>query len=372
MIYLDYAAGTPPSPAALAAASEAAGRFYGHPEALHRPAQEAAEYLAALRRRAAGLLSVRPESLSFVGGASEANSLLIRSLRLTYPQARLACLEIDHDSWRGQSDCRLPVNRRNGRVEPASIAGLGDDVVCLSVAGINNEFGAVQPFAAIKKALAAVRRRRFDAGNRLPLLFHVDASQMALVHGIQPQSLAAADCLTLNGAKFYALRRSGLLYLKPGLNLEPPRPGGWQPGGESLLAAAALTTALESLTGRRAKEAVRLEALRDWFEAGLEKLGAQIALQAASVRAPQITTAIFRGRDNEDLAIRLSQAGIFVGIGSACRSRSDLLRTSALKSLGYGPGEIYGSLRFSFAYETKRSQLETVLAVLGELLKGRP
>ena len=370
MVYLDYAAGTPPSPAALAAAQEAATRFYGHPEALHQPAQEAAEHLVALRRQTSDFLSVRPESLVFVAGASEANSLLIRSLKSTYPQARLACLSIDHDSWREQSDCLLPVNRCSGQVEAAAIVSLADDVVCLSLAGINNELGVIQPFAAVKRALAAVRRRRLEQGNKLPLLLHVDASQMALVCNLQPQSLAAADCLTLNGAKFYALRRSGLLYLKPGLALKPPQPGGWQPGGESLFAAAALTAALAALADRRQEQSRRLATLRDWFEDGLERLGGHIVLKDAPARAPQITTVIFGGRDNEELAIRLSQAGIYVGIGSACRSRSDLLRTSALKALGYGAGEIYGSLRFSFAYETERSQLESTLAVLKKLLKG--
>ena len=76
----------------------------------------------------------------------------------------------------------------------------------------------------------------------------------------------------------------------------------------------------------------------------------------------------FKGHDNESLALQLSQAGIFVGVGSACHSRSDLLETSALKALGYGREEIYSSLRFSFGYETTAAELDRVAEVLGGLL----
>ena len=370
-IYLDNAAGTPPARSVLDQLWRDAGRFWAHPEALHAPATEAAEQLERLRRRAGRVLAVKPESLIFVHGASEANCLLARSLRETHPGARLAGLAIDHDSWRAGCDCLLPVDRQSGRLQPDEILRLADDVVCLSLAGINNELGVIQPFAAIKRALAEARKARLAKGNYLPLLLHVDASQMALVHNLQPQALAAADLLTLNGAKFYALRRSGLLYIKSGLQLRSPWEGagcGWQPGGESLLAASGLTVALERLEGRRAHQSRRLKDLQAWFETGLASLGSQVVLKQAS-RSPHLTMVIFKGFDNERLALRLSQAGIYVGIGSACRSRSDLLQTSALKALGYGRDEIYGALRFSFAYETTRRQLTTVLKVLAKLLQ---
>ena len=373
-IYLDNAAGTPPARSVLDQFWRDAGRFWAHPQALHAPAAEAAEQLERLRRRSARVLAVKPESLTFVHGASEANCLLARSLRETYPGSRLAGLDIDHDSWRADCDCLLPVDRRSGLLEAAEILRLADDVICLSLAGINNELGVIQPFAVIKRALAEVRKIRLAKGNRLPLLLHVDASQMALTHNLQPQALASADLLTLNGAKFYALRRSGLLYIKPGLQLRPPwgtTASGWQPGGESLLAAGGLTVALERLEGRRSYQSQRLKSLQAWFENGLEDLGGRVVLKHSS-RSPHLTTVVFKGFDNERLALNLSQSGIYVGIGSACRSRSDLLQTSALKALGYDRDEIYGALRFSFAYETSRRQLATVLKVLAKLLQTGP
>ena len=157
MIYLDNAAGTPPARSVLEKATGAAGNFYAHPEALHTPAMAAAEHLSQIRRRAARLLAVKAESLVFVAGASEANCLLAQALKRTYPKARLASLNIDHDSWRIWSDHTLAVNRQNAQLEAAQILEIADDVVCLSLAGINNELGVIQPFATIKRALKELR-----------------------------------------------------------------------------------------------------------------------------------------------------------------------------------------------------------------------
>ena len=373
MIYLDNAAGTPPARSVLEKACAAAEKFYAHPQALHAPAATAAEHLLQTRRRAARILAVKTESLIFVAGASEANCLLAQALKRTYPEARLASLNIDHDSWRIWSDYTLAVNRQNAQLEAAQILKIADDVVCLSLAGINNELGVIQPFATIKRAFKELRDNRLKRGNHLPLWLHVDASQMALIHNVQPQALADADFLTLNGAKFYALRRSALLYLKPGLRLHPPwhnASDSWQLGGESLFLAEALTSALERIEGRRLGQSRRLKALQARFEARLEALGGQVVIKHCSARSPHLTSVIFKGRDNERLALQLSQEGIHIGIGSACRSRSDLLETSALKALGYGADEIYGALRFSFAYETRQRQLTLVLKVLKRLLEA--
>ena len=177
-------------------------------------------------------------------------------------------------------------------------------------------------------------------------LLHIDASQMALVHNVQPQALAGADMVTLNGAKFYAFKQSGLLYLDPKLQLRPPFAGGGQenafrPGSESVMLAVGLSLALAEADRRRETEARRLRPLQAAFEAGLSALGGEVVCGRRRGRSPHISTVIFRGYDNETLALQLSQAGIFVGIGSACHSRRDLLHRSALRALGYGPEEIY-------------------------------
>lgn len=371
-IYLDYAAGTPVSEGVLLAGIEAA-RLVGNPSALHAAGRSAADRLAACRGELAKLLAVRPGSLIFTAGATEANNLVNLAVRRTYPRGKVAALQVDHDSQRLGADYVLGVDPRTGRLRAEDIAGLPADTCCLSVAGINNELGTIQPLAAVKRSLGRVRSERAAAGNDLPLLLHVDASQMALVHNVQPQALADADLVSFNGAKFYAFKQSGLLYVKPGSGLRPPFVGGGQesgfrPGSESVMLAAGLSLALAEVARQRSEAVRRLRELQAAFETRLRDLGGEAAGGRPQLRSPHISTVVFKGHDNESLALRLSQAGIFVGVGSACHSRSDLLETSALKALGYGREEIYSALRFSFGYETTAAELDRTAGVLAGLL----
>ena len=373
IIYLDYAAGTPIDKSILRNSLRIAEKYPYNPSALYQGAVVASQRLEVCRQRLAKILAVKASSLFFTAGATEANNLVALSLRRTYPQARLAGLSIDHDSWRLNLDQNLAINSKTAQVLESAILDLPDNVCCLSLAGINNQLGVIQPFSVIKKALKKVRIRRQSQATKLPLWLHIDASQMALVHKLQPQALAEADFMTLNGAKFYAFKQSGLLYIKKPLAFKQPFKGGeqesgWRPGGESLLLAEALTEALIKVNRVRLKQSQRLKDLQKWFEVKLETLGGQIVLKQSSARSPLITNVIFAKTDNQRLAMQLSDLGIYVGIGSACHSQTDLWQTSSLKALGYSREQIYASLRFSFAYQTNRRQLTVVLKHLKKLL----
>lgn len=372
-IYLDYAAGTPVDADVLKAGFEIARTHPHNPSALYAGAVRASRYLNDCRARLAKILAVKADNLIFTAGATEANNLLILALRKTYPDGRLAGLAIDHDSWKLNLDYTLEVDPRTAQVTEAEILKIPEDVCCLSLAGINNEMGVIQPFNLVKKSIERVRADRRRAGNRLPLWLHIDASQMALVHNVQPQALAGADFVTLNGAKFYAFKQSGLLYAGSRQALELPFKGGgqesgWRPGGESLLLAAGLAEALAKVDARRADQNRRLSALQKRFEDGLAELGGEVVLKNG-FRSPHITNVIFADADNERLAMQLSDLNIYVGTGSACHSQANSWQASPLRVLGYGETQIYGALRFSFGYETEQEQLTAVLRHLKELLQ---
>ena len=372
-IYLDYAAGTPVDTDVLKAGLEIARTHPYNPSALYDGAVRASRYLNDCRARLGEILAVKADNLIFTAGATEANNLLILALRKTYPDSQLAGLAIDHDSWKLNLDYALEVDSRTAQVTEAEILKTPENICCLSLAGINNELGVIQPFNLVKKSLERVRADRRRAGNRLPLWLHIDASQMALVHNVQPQALAGADFVTLNGAKFYAFKQSGLLYAGSRQALKLPFKGGgqesgWRPGGESLLLAAGLAEALTKVDVQRPDQNKRLSALQKWFEDGLEELGGEVVLKNGS-KSPHITNVVFAGADNERLAMQLSDLKIYVGIGSACHSQTNSWQASPLRALGYGEAQIYGALRFSFGYETEKRQLAVVLKHLKELLK---
>lgn len=368
-IYLDYAAGTPICDSALKIGLKMATNHYHNSQALYKGSALVADLMTDFRRRLALILQVKPENLMFCFGATNGNQQLINYLRQTYPQSKIACLNIDHDSVKNQADILLPVNKSSGQLQSETFLNLSNDICCLSLAGINNEVGIIQNFKQIKTNLKQIRQKRLKQGIKLPLLLHIDASQMALVHQIQPQALAEADFVTYNGAKFYSFRQSGLLYVKDLKSFKQSKSAilNWQI--QPLMLVSGLTLALEMVDRKRLNRIQKLRQIQAFFEAELIKLQAEIVFKDQMNRSPHITTAIFKKTDNEALVLKLSQANICVGLGSACHSQTDLWQTSVLKHLGFKKEQIYSSVRFSFGYETTKTQLKSVIKQLAKILK---
>ena len=368
IIYLDYAAGTP---SVFSAPKFVGHRTFYNPDALYAGAVESQQVLEESRRRLAQALAVKAQQLFFLPGATVINNLVAETVKKTYG-GRVAALNIDHDSLRLVADQELAVNQQTGQLSQETILGLGDDICLLSLAGVNSETGLKHNFRNIKKSRRLLLRRRLRAGCQQPLFLHVDASQMVLTDNPQPQALAEADFVTLNGGKFYALAQSGCLYVAQKKAWQHSlrggdQEGGWYPGTPSILAAEILSQALSWVSQQRLAQSRRLRAMQLEFEDQLQKLGAEIVLKKAE-RSCSLTMALLPAADNEWLALQLSQRGIYVGLGSACHSQLNSWRKSSLRHLGYQKAAIYSALRFSFGYETKPKDLRKTIAVLRELL----
>ena len=78
MIYLDYAASSPPWPEAARAVYESMQTQFGNPGALHQAGAQARAALQTSRKTIAELLGVRPEEVFFTSGGTEANNWAVR------------------------------------------------------------------------------------------------------------------------------------------------------------------------------------------------------------------------------------------------------------------------------------------------------
>lgn len=359
IIYLDYAAGTPFDQAVLKRLAKQAGGMHYNPSAIYEGGRQAKELLEEARQTLAGYLQVKQHSLVFTAGASEANKIVVETLKSNHPEGKIACLNTDHPSMLDLADQILDVSPETGRLDPASLDTLDKEVVCLSLAGVNNETGLIQPIAKIKQALDSIGR----------LYLHVDASQMSLTSNLSSVT-QTADLVTVNGAKSYALKQTGLLYISDKINLRPPslktgQERGLRPGSESLLNALSLVAGFSKITQRRSRETARLTELQAYFENRLQTMGARIVLKNQK-RSAHITTAIFPEQDAHNLALALSDRGIYVGLGAACQT--DQETNHVLAALGCSLADMKSCLRFSFGYETDRKQLAQTTSVLRKLL----
>ena len=365
VIYLDYAAATPISDASLKLALKLAHDHYYNPQALYKGAKLVGDLIYSYKARMSKLLEVKSSSLFIVNSATQTNLGLIEIIRKTYPNSKIACLNIDHDSFKDSADLLLSVDSQTARLKESQILNLKDNVCLLSIAGINNELGIIQDFKMIKGGIKKLKQDRLNRNIKTPILLHIDASQMGLIYSLKPQALAEADFITYNGSKIYAFRGSGLFYVKNPSNFNFESKDIYPP----LINIASLTLSLELVSTKRVSQFNRLQNLQIYFQTELEKLGAEIVFKTVKYKSPHITTVLFNGVDNENLIFQLSQENIYVGTGSACHSHTDLYKTSALRHLNYSKDQIYSSLRFSFGYETTKSQLKLVIKKLEKILK---
>lgn len=367
-IYLDYAAATPTDQAVLKVMDETNRQLFSNPSSAHGAGQAAKQALEAARHDLAQRLMVKASELIFTAGATEANWLALAGLKAA-EGGLIACLAIDHDSIRQQADVILPVEAKTGQLALDQVAQLDDRVGLLSLAAVNSELGVLQPLAKIKAQLGQVRRARQAAGCQQPLRLHIDASQMAGCYSIQPHRLGA-DLLTINGAKIYGPKQSAALFIRQGISLKPQLVGGGQehglrPGTESLPAARGLALAYCLAQSRQADTNRHLRTCQHSLETSLQALGAQPVLPA-KLRSPHISNLIFPGQDNERLMFKLSQAQIYVGLGSACQASQPA--STSLIALGLSESQARASLRFSYGLATTPQQLKRLVSCCQKLL----
>jgi len=129
-----------------------------------------------------------------------------------------SCRALEQEGWRVTY---LPV-QPNGLVDVEQLAAaIAPDTALVSIMGVNNEIGVIQPLAEIG---ALCRSRR--------VFFHTDAAQMV---GKVPLDVNAAniDLLSISGHKLYGPKGIGALYVRrrPRVRMEPLMSGGGQERG---------------------------------------------------------------------------------------------------------------------------------------------
>ena len=80
MVYLDYAANTPPDLEVLDKFYEVTKKYYGNPNSVHQVGRDAKRQIDEATKNIANLLGVDPEEIIYTSGATEANNLAIKGI----------------------------------------------------------------------------------------------------------------------------------------------------------------------------------------------------------------------------------------------------------------------------------------------------
>ena len=108
-------------------------------------------------------------------------------------------------------------------------------------------------------------------------------------------------------------------------------------------------------------DAVRLEALRDRLEDGLESSGRYDRILArCGTRLPNTTLFTVPGLKAETAVIGFDLAGIAVSSGSACSS-GKVQPSHVLDAMGFGPELAQGAVRLSLGWSTSEADIDWCL-----------
>jgi cysteine desulfurase len=368
-IYLDYNASTPIDPAVAAAMLPFFEEHYGNPSSGHWSSIGAKAALETARARVATLLGCHEDEIIFTSGGSEANNLAIKGVFFARGNEgdHIVTTQIEHPAI--TEPCRF-LERLGARVTYLPVDGAGriapDDLrkaitprtILVSIMHANNEVGTIQPI----EDCARIARE-------YAVPFHTDAAQSVGKVSSNVGQLGV-DLLSIAGHKVYAPKGVGALFVRRGLSIEPLIHGagherGRRAGTESALLAVGLGQACELARNLAPLDRVRI--LRDHFWQQLqEQFGNRVALNGhPTYRLPNTLNASFVGRIGTEILAQLD--GIAASTGSACHSgRIEL--SPVLQAMGVAPEVGMGAVRFSLGRGTTRSEIDTVVERLTEIL----
>ena len=369
--YFDWNA-TAPLRAEARAAMLAALDGPGNASSVHNEGRAARQRIEAARRQVAALVGAEAKEVTFVSGATEANTLALQ------PGIgdRLLVSAVEHPSVLSggqfapaQVDI-LPVDS-NGIVllEGLACALEKCERPLVSVMLANNETGVIQPIAEIAAIVHAANA-----------LLHVDAVQAA---GRIPVDMAAlgADLMSLSSHKLGGPQGAGALIVRSGLALTPLIRGGGQERGlragtENVVAVAGFGAAAEAVRTHLEADARRMAVLADRLEAGLRAATPEAVIFAAGAdRLPNTTLVALPGIKAETALIAFDLNGFGVSSGSACSS-GKVGASHVLAAMGVEPALARGAIRISLGPRTTENEVESLLIawkrLVPSLLKSQP
>ena len=332
-----------------------------NPSSPYAPAVTVKRDYREAKSRIARVLGVGADELVMTAGATE-------SINLAFTAAGGVSLvsAVEHssviNSAKARSDVRLILPMKNGRIDPQAVKKLlTPDVSFMSIALANHELGYIQPVEEIAEVVRLERVRRQENGESTPLMFHTDASQTAALMDVKIKRLGV-DLLTLSAAKVYGPKQVGLLWIRPGVKLQPNIVGGGQEAGlrsgtENVAGVVGFATALELAAKRRSSEVKRLRGLRDRLAKKLLAAFPDMIISSDQKKSlVNFLNISFSGVDAERLVFLLEARGVLVATGSACAANSGT-RSHVLAAIGLSDAAIDGSLRLTLGRLNNEAQV---------------
>ncbi len=368
-IYLDYQSTTPVDPRVMEAMLPYFTEKFGNPHSRsHSFGWESEEAVEIARAQVAKLINADPKEIIFTSGATESNNLAIKGVAHFYANKKRHIITLSTEHKCVLDACRhleaegfkvtyLAV-MQDGLINLDELkSAITPETGLVSVMGINNEIGVIQPLAEIGKICR-------EKG----VFFHSDCAQSFGKIPLDVKSMNI-DLMSISGHKIYGPKGIGALYIsrKPRVRLEPLINGGGQERG---FRSGTLPTPLVVALGK-ASELAMLEMDKDYkhikylsdkfYKAITDKIPDVFLNGSATLRYPGNLNLSFAYVEGESLIIAIKE--LAVSSGSACTS-SSLEPSYVLRSMGVDEDLAHTSIRFGIGRFTTEEEIDIAIDIV--------
>ncbi|MDT2571076.1 cysteine desulfurase family protein [Enterococcus raffinosus] len=327
MIYFDNSATTAIYPLALDTYVKTSQRIMGNPSSLHDLGTQASRLLQQARKQIAELLTVQSNEIFFTSGGTEGDNWVLKGTAIAKRDYgnHIIISSVEHPaisrtaaqlSELGYEVSIAPVDEKGFVIVDKLKELIRPETILVSVMGVNNEIGAIQPIEEISKVLESYPK----------IHFHVDAVQ-AIGKVDQAKWLTSrVDFATFSAHKFHGPRGVGFIYWKTGKKLAPLLNGGGQESGqrattENLPAIVAMSRALRMHLEKKEERPNHTAVIRQYLKEALSGYDKVAIFSGDDNFAPHILTFGIKGIRGEVLVHALEEKKFFVSTTSACSSR---------------------------------------------------
>lgn len=364
-IYLDNSATTRVCREAADKMTDMLMNNYGNPSSLHKKGIEASMSLEKARGYIADALSCSKDEIYFTTSGTTANNTAIFGAVAANKRRgnRIVTTSLEHPSvneamkrleQQGFEVIRLHPDSK-GAFSPMELMNvINKKTILVSVMAVNNEIGTINPINQLKTAV-----KRVDS----PALIHVDAVQGFGKIPLSPSRMGI-DLMTVSSHKIHGPKGVGALYVKKGTQIQPYIVGGGQEHGifsgtEAMPAIVGFGEAVRVLPDIN-REYESVKRIRDEFIKEVTRIGG-VHINSAPDSLPYIVNMSVLGVPSQTMVNALSEKGIYVSAGSACKKGH---RSEVLSAIGLDPKFIDSAVRISLSrYTTSDDMHQLTMAV---------
>lgn len=366
MIYLDNAATTKIYKKAQDARAMAENEVFANSSSIHSFGMKSSNLLKESREIIASIIGSNPDEIYFTKGATEANNIAISSMSGKNNVAITSSIEHSsaYDSFKNYDfkEVIYLKNDRHGFIDLEDLRNqLNQDVKLVSIIYANNEIGTIQD---IRKISEIVKNYNKD------IILHIDATQALGKISCDVNKLKV-DLMSFSAHKFHGPKGVGGLYIRKEIlnKIKPVLHGGHQQvvssGTDNHPAIYAMATALKEQID--ADEFSYVNELNLYMRKLIENNISDYEFNTPEQDySPYVLSVGFANIKSEVLLHMLEDKDIYVSSGSACSKGNN---NRILEALGVDEKYSDGVIRFSFAGDNSKEELDTTIKVLKDSIE---